>query len=56
MAGVTGSSPVAPIGERAEPAYTESTYSTVMSGNSVVRATETSFGIDLSRDGPPPDG
>ena len=37
-----------------EPAYTESIYSTVMSGTIVVRATETSFGIDVSRDGPPP--
>ena len=37
-----------------EPAYTESIYSTVMSGTIVVRATETSFVIDLSRDGPPP--
>ena len=39
-----------------EPAYTESIYSTVMSGTIVIRATETSFGIDVSRDGPPPDG
>ena len=37
-----------------EPAYTESIYSTVMSGTIVVRATETSFVIDVSRDGPPP--
>ena len=37
-----------------EPAYSESIYSTVMSGTIVVRATETSFGIDVSRDGPPP--
>ena len=37
-----------------EPAYAESIYSTVMSGTIVVRATETSFMIDVSRDGPPP--
>ena len=37
-----------------EPAYEESIYSTVMSGTIVVRATKTSFGIDVSRDGPPP--
>lgn len=37
-----------------EPAYDESIYSTVMSGTIVVRATETSCGIDVSRDGPPP--
>ena len=37
-----------------EPAYDESIYSTVMSGTIVVRATETSFVIDVSRDGPPP--
>ncbi len=37
-----------------EPAYAESIYSTVMSGTIVVRATETSFVIDVSRDGPPP--
>ncbi len=37
-----------------EPVYDESIYSTVMSGTIVVRATETSFGIDVSRDGPPP--
>ena len=37
-----------------EPAYTESIYGTVMSGTIVVRATETSFVIDVSRDGPPP--
>ena len=36
-----------------EPAYTESIYGTVMSGTIVVRATETSFGIEVSRDGPP---
>ncbi len=37
-----------------ELAYTKPIYSTVMSGTIVVRATETSFGIDVSRDGPPP--
>ncbi len=37
-----------------EPAYEESMYSTVMSGTIVVRATETWFGVDVSRDGPPP--
>ena len=37
-----------------EPAYAESIYNTVMSGTIVVRATETSFAIDVSRDGPPP--
>ncbi len=37
-----------------EPAYTASIDSTVMSGTIVVRATETAFGIDVSRDGPLP--
>ncbi len=37
-----------------EPAYVESIYSTVMSGTIVIRATETSFGIDVSWDGSPP--
>ena len=37
-----------------EPAYIESICGTVMSGTIVMRATETSFEIDLSRDGPPP--
>ena len=37
-----------------DPTYTESIYSTVMSGTILVRATETSFGIDVSRDGPLP--
>ena len=36
-----------------EQAYTRPIYSTVMSGTIIVRATETSFGIDVSRDGPP---
>ena len=37
-----------------EPAYTGSIYSEVISRDIVVRATETSFGIGVSRDGPPP--